>query len=134
MTAYRIYFYINGEIHGRQDFEADDDVAAIRIARVLYDTCSDICESFALLQGKRHIQAQQPHHQKASLADLIEKHQRVTINTEEMISHSRWMIAHSRRLVETLDRLKLAGAAAGNSLVEAPDSGRAGPMVHLFSR
>ena len=28
MTAYRMYFYINGKIQGRQDFEADDDVAA----------------------------------------------------------------------------------------------------------
>ena len=109
MTAYRIYFYINGEIHGRQDFEADDDVAAIRIARVLYDTCSDICESFALLQGKRHIQAQQPHHQQASLVDLIEEHQRVDIETEEVISQSSWMIATSRRLIDTLDRLKSTG-------------------------
>jgi hypothetical protein len=41
MTAYRMYFLITGHIHGRQDFEADDDVGAIRIARVLYDTCSD---------------------------------------------------------------------------------------------
>jgi hypothetical protein len=31
MTAYRMYFYINGELHGREDFEADGDVAAIRI-------------------------------------------------------------------------------------------------------
>jgi hypothetical protein len=33
MPPYRIYFYINGEVHGRQDFEADDDIAAIRISR-----------------------------------------------------------------------------------------------------
>ena len=33
MPPYRIYFYINGEVHDRQDFEADDDIAAIRISR-----------------------------------------------------------------------------------------------------
>ena len=109
MTSYRMYFYINGEIHGRQDFEVNDDAAAIRIARVLYDTCSDICESFQLWQGSRHIPAQQPHHQQASLVDLIEEHQRVAIETEEVISQSKWMIAHSRRLIDTLDRFKSTG-------------------------
>src|SRR5215471_16074962 len=107
MTAYRIYFYINGEIHGRQDFEADGDVAAIRIARVLYDACSDICESFQLWQGKRHIPALPPRHQQASLADLIEEQQRLAIETEEIISQSKWMIATSRRLIDTLDRCRL---------------------------
>ncbi|MBV8892767.1 MAG: hypothetical protein JO266_12495, partial [Acidobacteria bacterium] len=105
MSTYRIQFLATGKICGRQDFEADDDVAAIRIARVLYDTCSDICQSFKLWQGKRHIPAQLPHHQKANLADLIEDHQRMTIETEEIISQSKWMIAHSRRLTYTLDLL-----------------------------
>ena len=110
MTAYRIYFYINGEIHGRQDFEADGDVAAIRIARVLYDACSDLCDRFELWQGKRQIYARQPHHQRANLADLIEDHQRVTIEIEERVRQSRWMIARSQRLIETLDRSKIATA------------------------
>jgi acetyl-CoA carboxylase carboxyltransferase component len=106
MAAYRMHFLSSGRISGRQDFEADGDVAAIRIARVLYDTCSDICQSFELWQGKRQIRAQQPHHSRASLTDLIEAHQRVTIDTEEVISQSDWMIARSRRLIETLDRIK----------------------------
>jgi len=38
MSAYRMYFLIWGQIQGREDFEAADDVAAIRIAGVLYDT------------------------------------------------------------------------------------------------
>src|SRR5215470_10726250 len=106
MAAYRIYFVGPGRISGRQEFDADEDVAAIRVARVLYDTCSDICQSFELWQGKRQINAQQPHHSRASLTDLIEAHQRVTIDAEEVISQSRWMIARSRRLIETLDRIK----------------------------
>src|SRR5215831_18658848 len=47
MSAYRMYFLIWGQIQGREDFEAADDVAAIRIAGVLYDTCSDVCDGFA---------------------------------------------------------------------------------------
>jgi len=106
MSAYRMYFLIMGQIQGREDFEAANDVAGIRIARVLYDTCSDVCDGFDLWQGKRQLRARQPHHQKASLTDLIEAHQRVAIQKEEDISQSRWMIARSRRLIEALDRTK----------------------------
>jgi hypothetical protein len=101
-----MYFQTKGQIHGREDFEADDDVAAIRIARVLYGTCSDVCNGFELWQGKRQLRARQPHHQKASLDDLIEAHQYVAIETEQRISESRWIIAQSRRLIEVLDRAK----------------------------
>ena len=38
MSAYRMYILIWGQIQGREDFEAADDVAAIRIAGALYDT------------------------------------------------------------------------------------------------
>jgi hypothetical protein len=106
MSAYRMYFQTRGQIHGREDFEADDDVAAIRIARVLYDTCSDVCNGFELWQGKRQLRARQPHHLKASLDDLIEAQQRVAVETEQHISESRWIIAQSRRLIEVLDRAK----------------------------
>jgi hypothetical protein len=110
MSAYRMYFLIMGQIQGREDFEATDDLTAIRIARVLYDTCSDVCDGFDLWQGKRQLCARQPHHQKASLTELIEAHQRVAIQKEEDISQSRWMIARSRRLIEALDRAKSAAS------------------------
>jgi hypothetical protein len=107
MPTYRMYFRTAGKIHGRHDFEADNDVAAIRIARVLYDTCADTCDSFELWQGNRPIPARLPHHQKANLADLIEAHQRLAIESEERISQSRWMIARSQRLMATLEVLKV---------------------------
>jgi hypothetical protein len=50
-----MYFQNKGKIDGREDFEADDDVAAIRIARVLYDACSDVCDHFELWQGTHQI-------------------------------------------------------------------------------
>src|SRR5215469_8090500 len=55
MSAYRMYFLIRGQIQGGEDFEAADDVAATRIAGVLYDTCSDVCDGFDLWQGKRQL-------------------------------------------------------------------------------
>jgi len=79
----------------------------------LYDACSDICEAFELWQGRREIHgAQQPHHSTARLADLIEAHQRVTIDREEAISRSKGMIARSRRLIATLDEVKSRATAA----------------------
>jgi hypothetical protein len=110
MSAYRMYFLIMGQIQGREDFEAADDVTAIRIAGVLYDTCSDVCDGFDLWQEKRQLRARQPYHQTASLTDLIEAQQRVAIQKEEDISQSRWMIARSRRLIEALDRAKSAAS------------------------
>jgi hypothetical protein len=104
MLTYLMYFRTVDQICGRHDFEAENDVAAIRIARVLYDSCSDV--SFELWQGKREIRARQPHHQKANLADLTEAHQRVALETEEQISESRWMIAQSQRLLQILDASK----------------------------
>jgi hypothetical protein len=106
MTKYRICFSVGGRLGGRHDFEADDDVAAIRVARVLFDGCSDVSQSFELWQGRRRLPANQPHHSRASLADLIEAHQRLTIETEEAISRSNCTIARSKRLIETLDRAK----------------------------
>ena len=112
-TAYQIFFLADGRTQCREDLQAEDDVAAIRIARVLYDACSDVCEAFELWQGRREIRAaQQPHHATARLADLIEAHQRVTIDREEAISQSKGMIARSRRLIATLDEIKSRATAA----------------------
>lgn len=103
MSAYRMYFRTSySMIPCRLDFQADDDVAAIRIARALF-TCSDVCQSFELWQGAREIHAQQPHHPRAN---LIEAHQRLTIETEEAVSQSLSLIARSQCLIETLDRVK----------------------------
>ena len=106
-TTYQVCFVADGRTQLRENFQADDDVAAIRIARVLYDACSDVCEAFELWQGRREIRAaQQPHYASARLSDLIEAHQRVTIDREEAISQSKGMIARSRHLIATLDAIK----------------------------
>ena len=72
-VTYQIYLLADGRTQAREDFPADDDVAAIRIARALYDACSDVCEAFELWQGKREIRAaQRTNHATVRLADLIE--------------------------------------------------------------
>jgi hypothetical protein len=110
MPVYRMYFWTKGpdQIPTRDDFQADDDVSAIRIARVLYDTCSDVCDYFELWQGERQIPARQADQQRTTLADLIEAHQNVVIEREEHIGQSRRLLARSRRLIEALDRTKSA--------------------------
>ena len=40
MADYRIYLLAADRIRAREDFEADNDIDAIRIARVLRDVCS----------------------------------------------------------------------------------------------
>jgi hypothetical protein len=67
MPTYRMYFRVSGEIHGREDFEAAHNVAAIRIASVLYD----------LWQGARRLRARQPRDQKANLDELVKALQNV---------------------------------------------------------
>src|SRR5215472_5687494 len=129
MALYRIYFLASERIGGRQDFEADEDVAAIRIAHVLHDMCSDICQSFELWQGNRQIRAQQPQPRDStvSLTDLIEDHQRVAIDTEEVISRSDWTNPNSTACRSafhraSLGKVKNSGAAyrAQRSLMFAP--------------
>ena len=89
MTAYRMYFRNDDKlgvaIRGRDKFEAHDDVEATRVARVLFDACSDVCKSFELWSGERQISAQQPHHSVASLDSLIDAHQELALEREEAI-------------------------------------------------
>jgi hypothetical protein len=110
MPVYRMYFWFRGysQIPCRDDFKVDDDVAASRVAHVLYNACSDVCDYFELWQGDRPISAGQAYRQRARLGDLIEAHQNVVIEREEHIRQSRSLIAQSRRLIETLERAKSA--------------------------
>jgi hypothetical protein len=108
MPVYRMYFRMTGQIHGREDFEAADDVAAIRIARVLYFACSDVSDGFNLWQGSRQLRTRLPRHQRANLNELIEADHKAAIETLEHLRESRWLVAESRRLIEELDRAKAA--------------------------
>ena len=51
MADYRMYLLLGDRIRAREDFEADNDIDAIRIAQVLCDACSDTSNSFELWLG-----------------------------------------------------------------------------------
>jgi hypothetical protein len=105
MQAYRLYFRAGGSIVARQDFEAEDDTAAQRIAVALFDACSDSCQRIDLWQGTRHIAVDLPG-RGGGLGSLSDAHQETVVRTEEMIVRSEWAIAASRRLIAELDRAK----------------------------
>ena len=106
MPGYRMYFTTRlGSIVGRHDFDADGDVAAIRIARVLFDACSDSCHSIDLWQGTRRIRVRRLH-RSLGLADLSDELQQIAIETEEMIVRSEFAVAHSRLLIERIEQAK----------------------------
>ena len=104
MASYRLHFKALGSIVGRQDFEAEDDAAAQRIAAVLFDACSDRSQNIELWQGERPLSLNLPG-RGAGLDSLCEAHQEIAVSTEEIIVRSEWAIAASQRL---LDQLKTA--------------------------
>ena len=105
MADYRMYLLAADRIRAREDFEADNDIDAIRIARVLCDACSDSCDAFELWQANRQVDTTQGF-QPVSLAKLTRAHQQVVIETEETILQSNRTIAQSKPLIEHIDRLK----------------------------
>ena len=105
MADYRMYFLAAGRIEAREDFQADNDIGAIRIAQVLCEACSDRCDSFELWREKRKVDTAQGS-QPASLAELTQAHQQLVLETEEAILTSEWMIAQSKHLIERIECLK----------------------------
>jgi hypothetical protein len=106
MTIYRMYFLgsYSNRIICREDFAADNDITALRIARILCDACSDKCQSFELWQGRRRVRARQPPYHRVGFDDLSEAAQCAVIDVEERIRQSTWMLARSQRLLERLEQ------------------------------
>src|SRR5438270_831054 len=74
MARYRLYFKALGSIVGRQDFGAEDDAAAQRIAAVLFDACSDRSQNIELWQEERLLSLDLPG-RGAGLDSLCEAYQ-----------------------------------------------------------
>jgi hypothetical protein len=101
VSTYRIFFRDGkNRICGREDFEADTEPAAIRIARDLADACSDVCCKYELWDGEKLISEPR---QIEDVCQINERHQEIVIRTEELIRLSNWRVAESRRLIEHLD-------------------------------
>ncbi len=107
-SRYRVYFrHRQFGIVGRDDFSAEDDRAATALAEVLCDACSDICDHFELWQGVRRVGT--CHRGGCANPDarqLNEQAQAVIAEHEERLLDSRWAIASSQRLLESLRHLR----------------------------
>jgi hypothetical protein len=94
MPAYRIYFFGDRQIHGRYDFDADKDQSAIQIGHVLFEACSDDCQSFDLWQDIKRLAVPRLFAPN-TFDELSATHQELIVDTEERIAHSEWRIASS---------------------------------------
>lgn len=109
MAEYRIYLLRESAIRGRHEFEAASDQNAIQIAHVLFDACSDDCNSFDLWSGTRHVAIPRLFVAKTfdELSEVLQEH---TLDTEERIANGEWRTARSRRLLERLESKKAEAA------------------------
>jgi hypothetical protein len=109
MADYRMYFLVADRIGAREDFQADNDIDAIRIAQVLRNACSDRCDTFELWKEKRIVDTARGS-QPVSFAELTQPHQQLVLETEEAILKSDWIIAQSKTLIERIERQKTGWA------------------------
>src|SRR5215472_1611707 len=108
MAGYRLYLRDSVGVVGRDDFEAPSDVAALRIAVLVWDACSDECDRYEVWQGERWVAAGQKNTARPPIAatEIAAKTRESLIAREEAIQNSRWAVARSRRLLERLSALK----------------------------
>ena len=107
MAEYRIYFVSTTTICGRHDFSADNDQSAIQIAHLLFEACSDGCQSYDLWQGDRRVAIPRLF-VPLTFNELSAAQQECAVDTEERIVRSEWSIAKSRRLLESLESKRRA--------------------------
>jgi hypothetical protein len=129
LATYRIYFRSpSGELLGREEFEGEDDRAAMVIAEMLHRTCSDLCDDFELWQGSRRVDACYNRRFQIRSGELNSKTQKAVAQCEERLRDSHWSIAKSKRLLAQLDRL-LGGAKGGH---EGPGDDRQQRLVRTI--
>lgn len=103
--SFRIYFRgPEGVILGRDDFEAEDDRAAMAIAAALGRTCSDVCSRVELWQGSRRVEAAVPAPAMAAAERLTAAMLDALEQVEDRLRDSGWAVAKSRRLIEETRR------------------------------
>jgi hypothetical protein len=107
MDSYRVFFRNAFGIVGRQDFLAGDERAAVAIAEILCEACSDKCDSFDVWRGVRCVvQQRRPRFPRLSADAITAEGQSVLIECEEAIRKSQWTVASSERLLMRLAELR----------------------------
>lgn len=101
-TSYRVFLRDRmRQIVGRHDFDAADDRAAITIAELLLDACSDMSAQLDLWQGARCVGTGDSFSRPGvSATEITARMQEALIRAEEAIQQSDWAIARSQRLLE----------------------------------
>jgi len=107
MDTYRVFFRNAFGIVGRQDFRAGDERAAVAMADILCEACSDKCDSFDLWRGVRCVvQQRAPRFPRLRADAIAPEGQSVLIECEEAIRKSQWTVASSDRLLIRLAELR----------------------------
>ena len=99
------YSYV---ISGCEVFEAENDAAALTVARTIFDAAGDLCDAFELWDGARQIDQRRMATLPTSV--VTGQWQEQMIRAEEALLSSRWAIAHSRRLLARFNELRQEGA------------------------
>jgi hypothetical protein len=111
MPDYRVYFRGPAFIHGRHDFVAEDDVAAMVLAELLYEACSDRCEQFELWRGATMIHPSEHPQPSATWlhSQVVALRQETVRRNEELIRDSHWTIARSTQLLDRIREMEGEG-------------------------
>ena len=95
-----LYSYV---ITGREEFEAENDAAALAIARTILDAAGDVCDAFDLWDGTRQIDQSRMATLPTSV--VTAQWQEHVIQAEEALLKSSWAIARSRSLLKRFNEL-----------------------------
>ena len=91
-------------ITGHEEFDAENDAAALAIARSILDAAGDLCDAFELWVGTRQIDQ----NRMATLPTSVvtAQWQDHVIRAEEALLSSGWAIARSHSLLARFDELR----------------------------
>lgn len=110
------YSYV---ITGREELEAEDDAAALAIARSVSEAAGDVCDAFELWDGTRQIDQSRMATLPTSV--VTAQWQEHIIRAEEALLNSGWAIARSRRLLARFEALRRE-AARSDAVSPAPQA------------
>ena len=96
-------------IAGSQEFEAENDAAALAIARSIAEAAGDLCDAFDLWDGTRQIDQSRMATLPTSV--VTAQWQDHVIRAEEALLSSNWAIARSRGLLARLNELRVQAAS-----------------------
>ena len=110
MTAYRLFFLDrNGAIQAREEFAAASDDDALILASVVWEACSETYSGYELWSFARRVVSAPdgigmiP---PPRLDELDVERQERVLALEEMIQRSRWRVAKSEKLLQSVDALR----------------------------